>query len=275
MRAGVAQGGLVSLVLFSLYVNDIATSSRHVDLAQYVDDTALVATSRSPSLLVGHLEAYLDRLECWLRDWTTAINVSNSIAVLFGKAAWRILKTRAVQFVAEPIQWVEAARYLGATLDTQLTWWERRQLKDWACLAPSLTGEAACPSETVCCSTSSSSVLWWITHFRSGGPLPAATFGIFMCYNPSIFALRLTHLGTLVTGKFTRIWGFHSSPTLSLTESFDSKLADAGNPFVRQLGRHLCRPRADWSHPRVTEVHWCSTSRPRLSIFRQPSRRNE
>jgi hypothetical protein len=93
--------------------------------------------------------------------------------------------------------------------------WERRQLKDWACLAPSLTGEAACPSETVCCSTSSSSVLWWITHVWSGGSLPAATSGICKCYNPSVFALRLTHLGTLVTGKFTRIWGFHSSPTTS------------------------------------------------------------
>jgi hypothetical protein len=31
----------------------------------------------------------------------------------------------------------------------------------------------------------------------------------------------------------------------ALTESFDSKLADAGNPVVRQLVRHLCRPRAD------------------------------
>jgi hypothetical protein len=44
---------------------------------------------------------------------------------------------------------------------------------------PSLTGEAACPSEMVCCSTSSSSVLWWITHVRSGGPQPrpeAASF---------------------------------------------------------------------------------------------------
>jgi hypothetical protein len=34
----------------------------------------------------------------------------------------------------------------------------------------------------------------------------------------------------------------------ALTESFDSVLADAGNPVVWQLGRHLCRPRADWSH---------------------------
>jgi hypothetical protein len=86
-------------------------------------------------------------------------------------------------------------------------------LKDWAYLTPSLTGEVACPSETACCSISSSSVLWWITHVRSGGPLPAATSGSCKCYNPSVFALRLTHLGTVVTGKFTWVWGFHSSPT--------------------------------------------------------------
>jgi hypothetical protein len=75
MRAGVAQGGLVSPVLFSLHVNDIPTPSRHVELAQYTDDTALGATSRSPSLLVGYLETYLGRLERWIRDWRIAINV--------------------------------------------------------------------------------------------------------------------------------------------------------------------------------------------------------
>jgi hypothetical protein len=59
MRAGVAQSGLISPVLFSLYVNDIPTPSRHVELEQYADDTALVATSHSPSLVVGYLEDYL------------------------------------------------------------------------------------------------------------------------------------------------------------------------------------------------------------------------
>jgi hypothetical protein len=63
MRAGVALEGLVSPVLFSLYVNDVPTTSRHIELAQYADDTSLVATSCSPSLLVGYLEAYLGRLE--------------------------------------------------------------------------------------------------------------------------------------------------------------------------------------------------------------------
>jgi hypothetical protein len=71
------------------------------------------------------------------------------------------------------------------------------------------------PSETVRCSTSNSSVLWWITHDRSGGPLPAVTSGSCKVYNPSVFALRIMHLGTLVTRKFTRIWGSHSSPNTS------------------------------------------------------------
>jgi hypothetical protein len=49
--------------MFSLYVNDIFTSSRLVELAQYSDDTVLAATSGSPSLLVGYLEVYLGRLD--------------------------------------------------------------------------------------------------------------------------------------------------------------------------------------------------------------------
>jgi hypothetical protein len=48
----VVKGGLVSPVQFSLFVNDIPKPSRHVELAHYVDDTALVATSQSPSRLV-------------------------------------------------------------------------------------------------------------------------------------------------------------------------------------------------------------------------------
>jgi hypothetical protein len=68
MRAEVAQGGLVSPVLFSLYVNDMPKPSRHVELALYADETALIAASRSPLLLVRSLETYLYRLDFCLRD---------------------------------------------------------------------------------------------------------------------------------------------------------------------------------------------------------------
>ena len=52
LRAGVAQDGLISHVLFSLYVNNMTPPSHHVDLALYADDTAIIATSRKPTLLV-------------------------------------------------------------------------------------------------------------------------------------------------------------------------------------------------------------------------------
>jgi hypothetical protein len=46
---------------------------------------------------------------------------------------------------------------------------------------------------------------------------------------------------------------FFADHIRALTESFDWKLADAGNPLVLQLGRHLCPPRAGGSHLRATD----------------------
>jgi len=46
MQAGVAPDGIIYPVLCSLYVNDMPTPSRHVDLAFYADDTAIIAASR-------------------------------------------------------------------------------------------------------------------------------------------------------------------------------------------------------------------------------------
>jgi hypothetical protein len=48
-----AQGGLISPVVFSLYVN-MPTPSHHVELALYAD-MAITATSRKPKLLVSYL----------------------------------------------------------------------------------------------------------------------------------------------------------------------------------------------------------------------------
>jgi hypothetical protein len=75
MRAGVAQGGLTCPVLFSLYVNDIPSRSRHVLLALYADDTAIIATSRISTLLVSYLECYLSDFQRWLSEWRIAINL--------------------------------------------------------------------------------------------------------------------------------------------------------------------------------------------------------
>jgi hypothetical protein len=96
--------------------------SRHVKLALYKDDTAIIATSRKPALLVSYLAAYLSEIERWLREWRISIIVSTSNAMLLAKAGWRVSKPRPVQFVGEPIQCVDIARYLRVILDSRMTW---------------------------------------------------------------------------------------------------------------------------------------------------------
>jgi len=59
MRAAVAQGALISPVLFSLYV-DMPSPSHHVELALYGDDTAITDTSHKPTLLVSYLKLYFN-----------------------------------------------------------------------------------------------------------------------------------------------------------------------------------------------------------------------
>jgi hypothetical protein len=78
MRARVAQGGITSPVLFSLYVNDMPTSSHHIELALYADDKAIIATSSNPTLLLSYLESYLSDLQRWVSNWRIAIKVSKS-----------------------------------------------------------------------------------------------------------------------------------------------------------------------------------------------------
>jgi hypothetical protein len=110
------------------------SSSRHVKLALYADDTAVIGTSLQLALLVRYLETYLSDLERWLSEWRIAIN-----AMLFAKAGKRISKPRPVQLSGEPIQWVDAAHYLGVTFDKRLTWSthidqvRKKAAQDWEC----------------------------------------------------------------------------------------------------------------------------------------------
>ena len=107
MRVGVAQGGLISPVLFSLYVNDMPSPSHHVELALYANNSAVIATSRKQTLLVSYLESYLNDLQRWLSEWRIAINVSKSSAMIFARAGQRFIQPRPVTLFGEPIQWVE------------------------------------------------------------------------------------------------------------------------------------------------------------------------
>ena len=57
MRAVVVQGGLISPVLFSVFVNDMTPTSCHIEFALYLDDTCIIFTTCKPTLLFSYLES--------------------------------------------------------------------------------------------------------------------------------------------------------------------------------------------------------------------------
>ena len=98
------------------------THSHHVELALYADDTAIIDTSRNPTLLVRYLESYLNDLQRWLSDWRIDINVTKSPEIIFARAGRRFIQPRPLTLFDEPIELVETTCYLGVTIDTRLTW---------------------------------------------------------------------------------------------------------------------------------------------------------
>jgi hypothetical protein len=66
--------------------------SQNAELALYADDTAIIATSRKPTLLVSYLELYLSDLHRWLSEWRIAINVSKRTAITFARAGRRFIQ---------------------------------------------------------------------------------------------------------------------------------------------------------------------------------------
>jgi hypothetical protein len=202
-----------------------------------------------PSLLVNCLEAYLCKLEHWLRDWKFSVNLSKNTAILSTRG---IRRPRPTQFLGEPVAWVQTARYLGVTLDTRLTWSAhtnqvgRKAAQRLGVLGPLLnrrsglsirngvllykqlvrpTMDYACP---VWRSAARSHVRkLQVLHFKC---LRIATNALWY------FSNRQIHEDLGIP--------FFVDHIRALTESFDSKLSDAGNPLVPQLVRLLRLPRA-------------------------------
>jgi len=195
MRAGVAQGGLISPVLFSLYVNDMSPPSHHVELALCAEDTVIIATSRKPTLLVSYLESYLNDLQQWLSEWRIAINVTKNTAIIFARDGRRFIQPRPVTLFGEPIEWKRTAQRMGM-LGPLLNMKSDLSVRNGVLLykqpiRPLM--DYACPSwrSTAC------------SHVRRLQVLQSK-------------CLRLaTGAPSYVTGRYTRIWSFRSLPNTS------------------------------------------------------------
>jgi len=171
---------------------------------------------------------------------------AKSTAILFAKAGRRKPTPQAVQFFGcqssrsiPPfiLGWPLICGWHGRLVDHV-----RKKLhRNWEYWELSCTGGVASLSETEVCYINNTSVFWWTKWAPSGGLPLGPMSGNCTCFNPSDFSWLPVHLGTLVTSKIHKDLGvpIFIDHIRSLSKRYEPKLADVGNPLVRQLGRYL------------------------------------
>ena len=83
IEAGVPQGSYLSPLLYSVYINDFPTKGP-VTLALFADDTLLYTSNRNFKYAVYKLQRQLDVTNDWLAKWRIQLNISKTVAVIFG-----------------------------------------------------------------------------------------------------------------------------------------------------------------------------------------------
>ena len=118
VRAGVPRGSAPGPVLFILYINDIPKpTDRRVYNCIYADDTAVVATSKSPSLVSQSLQVQTDKIVNYYLKWGLKVNPDETRAVIFTN---RLITTPTTNNFGNQIEWTNVLQYLGIFLDSKL-----------------------------------------------------------------------------------------------------------------------------------------------------------
>jgi hypothetical protein len=118
IRAGTAQGAVISPTLFNIYISDIP-KIKGVHLFQFADDTLFLIKQRTALLSKTKAQQQLNELQKWEERWRTKINPTKSAAIVH----FRTKKTDPVielhyQDQALPI--TTSYKYLGIIIDKNM-----------------------------------------------------------------------------------------------------------------------------------------------------------
>lgn len=122
--AGVRQGGILSPILFNLYVDDLIVALKQngegchvlncfVGCIMYADDLMLL----SPS--VAGLQNMLNICSDYGDRYDIVFNATKTVSVAIGPRSRNSSANVSVSIGNQPIQWVEQFKYLGVTFNTK------------------------------------------------------------------------------------------------------------------------------------------------------------
>ena len=126
ITSGVPQGSVLGPILFLIYMNDIANSSRLVKFLLFADDTTVYQSDKSLENLINTMNNECDKLAKWLAINRLTLNTKKTKYILFS-SSHKLNKLRnttlaTIQINNSPIEKCEFFKFLGVYLQDNMKW---------------------------------------------------------------------------------------------------------------------------------------------------------
>lgn len=118
VEAGVPQGSVLGPVLYTIFTADMPIAE-NVLVATYADDTAILASSASPTTASNNVQIQLKEMELWLNNWNINVNTEKSAHVTFSLGRQNC---PSLTLNNQVIPHNQKVKYLGLHIDRRLTW---------------------------------------------------------------------------------------------------------------------------------------------------------
>lgn len=119
VTSGVPQGSVLGPILFLLYINDLPDKMR-CKVRMYADDVVLYADVKVREEFNLRLQADLNELSRWCKDWKMSINVKKCAIMRMSKAKSTVAPRYYLNNLEVPV--VQDFKYLGVHITSKCNW---------------------------------------------------------------------------------------------------------------------------------------------------------
>ena len=121
MKQGVPQGGVLSSILFNLYMSRMPLPTGSVKLMTYADDSNVLNSGRNIPVVCQEINTYLSTLDNWFKSRNLFISPSKSSATIFTTASNECSTILPIEINGEQVPTVKKPKLLGITFDNLLS----------------------------------------------------------------------------------------------------------------------------------------------------------